>query len=123
MSQKWNSFMGDNLFIKTLLVITVGVAVAGAAGIYLVQPGIESKVPGEAVHDAEFMIQPQILKILSEQDLTQPLTEQEYAELDRLVQDNVLDPHAGRVQRIKLGAPAACRSTLRWLLRDSSGRE
>jgi hypothetical protein len=59
--------MGDNLFIRTLLDITVGVVGAGAASIYLVQAGIESKVRGEAVHDAEFVIQPQVLKLPSAQ--------------------------------------------------------
>jgi len=34
------------------------------------------------------------------------LTEEEYEELDQLVQSNVLDPHAGRVQRIKLWSPS-----------------
>ena len=99
---KSNLWLVENLFIRALLVIALGVVAAGVAGIYLVQARIESKVRDEAVRDAAHMISPQVLKIFSGQDLTQLVTGREYEELDQVARDYMLDPHVGHVERIKI---------------------
>ncbi len=89
----------DRLFLFAIVGVALGVALIGGVITYVLRLPIESAVQEEAIHDITAVAQPRILKLVTPQDLAQPIIGARYEELDRLVKEYVL---GNRIARLKL---------------------
>ena len=92
----------ENLFLRTLVVVTiVGLVVIGGVT-YLLRGLIESSVHEDAIRDATVIVEGTIMEVLGPQDLAQVIEGQQLEELDEHVQTHILAQH---IERFNLWSP------------------
>ncbi|MBI4233956.1 MAG: hypothetical protein HY686_05890 [Chloroflexi bacterium] len=89
----------ENLFLRTVLIVGVGVGLVGVGMLLWLRWRVEGAVREEAMEQALTVAQSRILKVLRPEDLRQPLAGGRLEEIDRFVKESILDP---RLQRLKV---------------------
>ena len=87
-----------NLLLCTALLVAAAVLLTGAIAIYVTRFPIEAQVRDDAIRDAVEHLRPVTLRMFSPQQLSQPLTGEDYQTVDLIIRTYVLDTYIARVK-------------------------
>lgn len=80
----------NDLFVRSVLLVGAVMVLVGSGVTYALRIPIESAVQKEAVRDIVSRTLPFVLKELSPEDMTQPMTEARYEEVDQIFRESVV---------------------------------